>query len=393
MVTEQLVDAGWTELGLSESWSDLPDRGVVRHHGAILAWHTPSSAEPTTGFRLVGAHTDSPGLKVKPHPDHQSAGWNQLNVEVYGGILNNSWLDRDLGLAGRVIDTDGTAYLVNIAEPVARIPQLAVHLDRQVNTTGLILNAQQHLRPVWGTTDQGGFRSWLAEHTGIENPTTWELGLYDIQPAALLGADRSLLASGRLDNLVSCWAATKALIEASAGSAIEFIVLNDHEEVGSSSTTGAAGPLLERILERHVIARGGERDDFLRALSISSCVSADNAHAVHPNYLDRHDVEHAPIVNHGPAIKINAQQRYATSAVTAAEFQSACTTAEVPCQTFVSHNAMPCGSTIGPITATRLGIATVDVGVPQLSMHSAREVCGVKDPVWLAQALTAWFSR
>jgi aspartyl aminopeptidase len=182
------------------------------------------------------------------------------------------------------------------------------------------------------------------------------------------------------------------LIACEPQGAIAAIVLNDHEEVGSASATGAAGPLLERVLERHVTARGGTRDDFLRALAGSLCVSADNAHAIHPNYPERHDPDHRPMVNAGPAIKVNSNQRYATSSVTAAAFRRACDEADVSCQVFVSRNNMPCGTTIGPITATRLGIATVDVGVPQLSMHSARELCGVDDPPALMRALTALFN-
>ena len=213
-----------------------------------------------------------------------------------------------------------------------------------------------------------------------------------MQPAAVLGADASLLAAGRLDNLLSCWAAVDALIAARPEQATAMIVLNDHEEVGSSSVTGAGGPLLERVLERHVLAREGTRHDLLRSLARSSCISADNAHAVHPNYIDRHDPGHGPIVNAGPAIKINSNQRYATSSATAAMFRRACETAGVPHQVFVSRNNMPCGSTIGPITATRLGIDTVDVGVPQLSMHSARELCGTADPPFLAAALRTAFA-
>jgi aspartyl aminopeptidase len=208
----------------------------------------------------------------------------------------------------------------------------------------------------------------------------------------VLGADRSLLTSARLDNQLSCWAATVALASAEPQDRIALLVLNDHEEVGSGSTTGAQGPLLETVIERLVLGRGGTRDDLHRALRTSACVSADNAHAVHPNYVDRHEPSHRPIVNAGPAIKVNSNQRYATSAATAARFQDACERAGVPWQVFVSRNNMPCGSTIGPVTATRLGIDTVDVGVPQLSMHSARELCGVDDPLHLAAALGAFFS-
>jgi aspartyl aminopeptidase len=210
----------------------------------------------------------------------------------------------------------------------------------------------------------------------------------------VLGADRSLLASGRLDNQLSCWAATTALASGvGGGGTVDVIALFDHEEVGSESATGAAGPLLESVLERLVVARGGTRDDLHRSLAASTCVSADNAHAVHPNYPERHEPGHRPVVGGGPAVKVNANQRYATSAETAATFQQACDAAGVPWQVFVSRNNMPCGSTIGPITATRLGVATVDVGVPQLSMHSARELCGVADPLYLVAALRSWFAR
>ena len=384
---ERLVAAGFAEADPGAAWTELPRAGFVRDGGSVVAWRHGDVA-PTTGFRIAGAHTDSPCLRVKPHPDDGAVGWRQLNVEVYGGILNNSWLDRDLGIAGRLSLRDGTEVLVDVREGVARVPQLAVHLDRGVND-GLKLDPQQHLRPIWGVGNpaRGGFARWIAEAAGCDVPLFWDLCLYDVQPAALIGADRELLASGRLDNQLSCWAAVDALIAAEAPRGVAVVVLNDHEEVGSSSTTGAAGPLLERVLERHVLARGGDRDALLRALAASACVSADNAHAVHPNYVERHDPDHRPMVNAGPAIKLNSNQRYATSSTTAAMFARACGAAGVPHQVFVSRNNMPCGSTIGPITATRLGIDTVDVGIPQLSMHSARELCGVDDPPALAAAL------
>ncbi len=389
----RLTLAGFEGVVDGADWSELPANGYLIRDGAIAAWRMPSGSASSAGFRIVGAHTDSPCLRVKPHPDGGGFGWKQLHVEVYGGILNNSWLDRDLGIAGRLTLADGSNVLVDVRRPIARVPQLAVHLDRSVND-GLKLDTQQHLQPIWATghASSGEFARWIAGEAGCDTPVFWELGLYDVQPAALLGADASLLASGRLDNQLSCWAAVDALIAAEPADATALIVLNDHEEVGSDSTTGASGPLLERILERHVLARGGGREDLLRALSGSTCISADNAHAVHPNYVDRHDPAHRPLVNAGPAIKINSNQRYATSSSTAAMFRRACEAANVPYQVFVSRNNVPCGSTIGPITATRLGIDTVDVGIPQLSMHSARELCGVIDPPSMASALRAAFS-
>ena len=388
---------GFTRLDESEAWTDLPEAGYVVRSGAIIAWRLPKSASSShTPFRLVGAHTDSPCLRVKPRPDTGGHGWKQLAVEVYGGILNNTWLDRDLGIAGRVVGADGAVALLNVAEPVARVPQLAVHLDRDVNSGGLTLDTQQHLTPVWGVgaSTPGEFTSWVRGAAEMSSdPAWWELCLYDTQGAAVIGADHSLLASGRLDNQLSCWAATTALAAAEPVDHIAVAVLNDHEEVGSSSNTGAAGPFLEAVLSRIVAARGGGVEELARALAGSSCVSADNAHAVHPNYPERHEPGHRPIVNAGPAIKVNSNQRYATSGDTAAVFQRACEAAGVPWQVFVSRNNMPCGSTIGPITATRLGIATVDVGVPQLSMHSARELCGVDDPGHLAAALGAFLTE
>ncbi len=384
---------GFERVDEADVWDDVPDAGYVVRGGAIIAWRLPTSTSPHAPFRMVGAHTDSPGLRVKPHPDAGGFGWKQLAVEVYGGILNNSWLDRDLGIAGRLVDAGGASVLVDVAEPVARVPQLAVHLDREVNSGGLLLDTQQHLSPVWGVgaSTPGEFAEWIGGAADLDAPPAWwELCLYDVQGAAVLGADQSLLASGRLDNQLSCWAAVTALVEARPTGHASVIVLNDHEEVGSSSATGAGGPFLDTVLSRLVTARGGSAEDRHRSLAASSCISADNAHAVHPNYPERHEPGHRPIVNAGPAIKVNSNQRYATSAETAAEFQRACETAGVPWQVFVSRNNMPCGSTIGPITATRLGIATVDVGVPQLSMHSARELCGADDPVHLARALGAF---
>ena len=390
---ESAIDrlAGFVRLDESDAWTDLPAAGYVVRSGAIIAWRLPTEESPAHApFRLVGAHTDSPCLRVKPHPDTGGHGWKQLAVEVYGGILNNSWLDRDLGIAGRVVGADGSVSLLNVAEPVARVPQLAVHLDRDVNAAGLTLDTQQHLTPVWGigASTTGEFASWVREAGEMSSePAWWELCLYDVQGASVIGADHSLIASGRLDNQVSCWAAVTALTASSPRDQVAFAVLNDHEEVGSSSNTGAAGPFLESVLSRIVAVRGGSSEDLARALATSSCVSADNVHAVHPNYPERHEPGHRPIVNAGPAIKVNSNQRYATSGSTAAAFQRACERAGVPWQVFVSRNNMPCGSTIGPITATRLGIATVDVGVPQLSMHSARELCGSDDPGHLATAL------
>ncbi|MEY2523445.1 MAG: aspartyl aminopeptidase [Ilumatobacteraceae bacterium] len=397
---DRLAAAGFEAADLGSLWSEVPTRGYVTRGAALVAWNRPLSAGAMSPLRLVGAHTDSPGLRVKPHPDTGGVGWKQLGVEVYGGALINSWLDRDLGIAGRVELIDGSTVDLVVDEAICRVPQLAIHLDREVNDKGLVLDRQQHLTPVWGsgTPHAGEFAGWLAGRLpgamAQSDVAAWELCLFDRTAPAVLGADQSLLAAGRLDNQVSCWAAVDAISAAQdVQGSTSVIALFDHEEVGSESTTGAAGPLLEHVLERLALATGASRADFLTQLAISTCVSADNAHAVHPNYRERHDPEHQPIVNHGPAIKVNSNQRYATSARSAAMLQRVFDEAGVPSQVFVSRNNIPCGTTIGPVTATRLGIETVDVGVPQLSMHSARELCGVEDPISLAVGLRHYFER
>lgn len=391
-MAQRLEAAGWSPLDIDQRWSadDVAGRRYVLRDGALIAWHCPTSAEPATPWRIVGAHTDSPGLRLKPHPSIARHGWNQIAVEIYGGVLLNSWLDRDLGVAGRVVMPDGTTQLIDSNGPIARVPQLAIHLDRSVND-GLRLDRQTHMTPVVGLADGNTIGQWLTDTAGGA-PAAWDLCLYDTTRAALIGTDQSLLASGRLDNQLSCWAATCALTTATPESHIGLIVANDHEEVGSASVTGAAGPLLEQVLTRHVHARGGDVDDLHRSYAASLCISADNAHALHPNYPERHDPDHAPRIGAGPAVKVNQNQRYATDARGAAAVIAACSAAGVPHQTFSSHNEMPCGSTIGPITATRLGIDTVDVGVPQLSMHSARELCGTDDPISLAAMLEVHLS-
>lgn len=396
----RLADAGFTWLDLAEPWDGSPGRYLTTSGGALVAWVVPEGASPAAPVRIVGAHTDSPNLRIKPQPDTGAAGWQQLAVEVYGGALWNSWLDRDLGLSGRVVvRVDGALEerLFACDCPLLRIPQLAIHLDRDVNGQGLKLNPQQHLTPVWGTgpIEPGAFAAYLAEEVSVapDQVVAWDAMVHDVTPGTLLGRRHELLASARLDNLASCWAGTTALVEAppaEPGSPVAMVCLFDHEEVGSTSSTGADGALLAHVLERTVAARGGTRDDLLRALAGSACASADMAHATHPNYPERHEPGHHVAIDGGPVVKVNGNQRYATDAATAALMIDACDRAEVPHQVFVGRNDIPCGSTIGPLTSARLGIATVDVGIAQLSMHSARELCGAEDPARLALALGAF---
>ncbi|NLV54039.1 MAG: M18 family aminopeptidase [Acidimicrobiales bacterium] len=396
----RLAAAGSTPLALDDAWSDPPARGHVLADGAVIAWALPATGPAAPPLRLVGAHTDSPGLRIKPRPDTGAAGWRQLAVEVYGGALVNSWLDRDLGLAGRVavLGPDGpTTRLLRVDRPLLRVPQLAIHLDREITSQGLRLDRQRHLTPVWdvGPVDPGGFRRFVAAALDVDpdGVSGWDLMVHDLSPAALLGVEGALVSSGRLDDLCSCWAAVSALTTVADGRDTGSVVaLFDHEEVGSVSTRGAAGRLLEDVLERVVAGRGGSRADLRRSLASSMLASADMAHATHPNYAERHEPGHPITIDGGPVVKINANQRYATEPATRAAFELACDAAGVPVQHFVGHNEVPCGSTIGPATAAGLGLATVDVGVAQLAMHSARELCGARDPVRMVDALGAWFT-
>jgi len=393
----RLTDAGFTPLAETAAWELAPGgRYVVVRDGSVIAFAVPDGAGPHTPFAIVGAHTDSPGFKLKPKPSVIGAGgWWQLGWEVYGGPLLNSWLDRELELAGRIVTLDGEEHLVRTG-PLVRIPQLAVHLDRGVND-GLKLDRQRHTAPVWGLGDgeSADILAALAARAGIapERIGGYDIVAADTQEPRVFGAGDELFASGRLDNLLSTHAGVVAIAGARPTEAIAVFAAFDHEEVGSSSRSGAAGPFLEEALARIGAALGGAPADRARAFAASFHVSSDVGHSVHPNYPEKHDPANHPIAGGGPILKINAIQRYATDAHGAAAWAAACAEAGVPTQEFVSHNDVPCGSTIGPIAATRLGIRTVDVGAPILSMHSARELTAVVDPWYLARAMGAVLAR
>ncbi|WP_410537677.1 M18 family aminopeptidase [Streptomyces sp. KL2] len=393
---ERLEKAGFRRLAETDAWDGGVGGRYVLRGGAIIAWYVPEGAAPATPFRIVGAHTDSPNLRVKPVPDTGAAGWRQIAVEIYGGTLLNTWLDRDLGLAGRLALRDGSTRLVNADRPLLRVPQLAIHLDRQANE-GLKLDRQRHMTPIWGLGEprEGDLVDFLAAEAGLDaaDIAGWDLMVHSVEPPAYLGRDRELLAGPRMDNLLSVHAGTAALIAAAEAGDLPYVPVLaafDHEENGSQSDTGADGPLLGNVLERSVLARGGGPEDRARAYAGTVCLSSDTGHAVHPNYPERHEPGHHPMPNGGPILKVNVNQRYATDGTGRAVFAAACERAGVPWQSFVSNNAVPCGTTIGPITAARHGIATVDIGVAILSMHSARELCGADDPFLLANALTAF---
>ncbi|WP_030899158.1 M18 family aminopeptidase [Streptomyces sp. NRRL F-5126] len=395
----RLEKAGFRQVFETDAWDGTAGGRYVLRGGAIVAWYVPEGASAHTPFRIIGAHTDSPNLRVKPLPDTGVHGWRQVAVEIYGGALLNTWLDRDLGLAGRITLRDGSDRLVTVDRPVLRVPQLAVHLDRSVNNDGLKLDRQRHMQPVWGLGDaqEGDLLAFVADEVGVaaDDIVGWDLMPYPVEPPAYLGRDRELVAGPRMDNLLSVHAATAALAAAvtTAGADLPYIPVLaafDHEENGSQSDTGADGPLLGTVLERSVLARGGTFEDRARAFAGTVCLSSDTGHAVHPNYAERHDPTHQPRANGGPILKVNVNMRYATDGAGRAAFAEVCERAGVPWQSFVSNNAMPCGTTIGPITAARHGITTVDIGVAILSMHSARELCGADDPFHLANALTAF---
>lgn len=393
-----LEHAGFTRLSETEPWETHVKPGaklVVLRDGAVIAAVVPHSVVTTTPVRLVGSHTDSPGFAVKPQPTFSANGFTQVAVEIYGGPILDTWFDRELEFAGRLVDRDGREHLVR-SGPIARIPQLAIHLDRAANDTRTI-DRQRHVQPILGVTDVD-LIGQLAASVSLRpsDVAGFNLISVDAQPAATFGSEARLFASGRLDNLTSVFASLKALLaSASNPTGLEHIAMLaafDHEEVGSETRSGASGPFLADTLDRVYEALGANRDERARALAASWCVSADAAHSVNPNFADKHDPNIHPILGSGPVLKLNATQRYATDAVGAAFWRACSERAEVGVQQFVSNNTIPAGSTIGPLTATRLGIRTLDVGIPLLSMHSARELCHLDDLDSLTRVLSQVFA-
>jgi aspartyl aminopeptidase len=398
-----LSAGGFSQVSAGE---DFPAGGChfLISGGTLVAWAVPGSASPDTGVRLLGAHTDSPNLRVRPHPEVNSADYRQLGVEVYGWVLLNSWLDRDLGLSGRVTFVEGgenKSALLKVDRPLLRLAQLAIHLDPKVNERGLRLNRQTQMVPIWGlqSSDAPSFSAFLAADLGVDRETiqSWDVMAHPLEPSRLTGGDGEFVSAPRLDNLGSTYAATRAMVEVAgadgaSSSRISALVLFDHEEVGSRSSTGADGVLLASVLERVVLAMGGSRATYLRAMANSTCISADMCHAVHPNYVDKYEPQHLTYMNRGPAIKVQSGQSYATDSNTHAIFASACRDAGVPFQLYMERADGGSGSTVGPMTAAQLGVATVDVGMSQLAMHSARELAGSDDPQLFVRALVAFLT-
>jgi aspartyl aminopeptidase len=403
-MVNKLRDNGYAELKEADQWSLLPGQNyyVTRNGSSIIAFRYGTNDTVKTGIRMVGAHTDSPCLKIKPAPEVTQKGYLQLGVEVYGGALFNPWFDRDLSLAGRVnyitkYQQLGTA-LIDFEQPIAIIPSLAIHLDRTANEERRV-NAQKELLPIvlqLKKDETRDFRELLKmqmlsddPECNVEEVLDYDLYFYDTQPPAIIGFDEEFIASARLDNLLSCFVGLSSLIQ-SDNKFTSLLVCNDHEEVGSVSAAGAQGPFLKSVLER---LAGNDNQKLSRMIDRSIMISADNAHGIHPNYLDRHDDAHGPILNQGPVIKTNANQRYATNSKTSSLFRHLCKKADVPVQSFAMRNDMLCGSTIGPITAGGIGVQTLDVGVPQFAMHSIREMAGIKDAFYLFRVLKEYYGN
>jgi aspartyl aminopeptidase len=389
----RLEAAGFIQLDEADSWKLVKGKKyyLTRNDSSLIAFVYGTDDINETGVSMVGAHTDSPCLKLKPNAIIHKNGYIQLGVEVYGGVLLNPWFDRDLSLAGRISGLNEKGELVHplidFKRPLAVIPSLAIHLDREANNSRTV-NAQTDIPPIVMQSEYTiSFEELLCKQSGLKEILDFELVFYDTQKPAFIGLKDEFLASARLDNLLSCYVGLKSIMEASTQKS-SLLICSDHEEVGSASTSGAAGPFLQMVLQRI----NANHEDYSRMINASMMISADNAHAVHPNFSDKHDANHGPLLNHGPVIKVNANQRYASNSQTISQFKLLCKQSDVPYQSFVTRTDMACGSTIGPITATKIGVKTIDVGLPTFAMHSIRELAGKSDAYMLYGVLKNYFS-
>ncbi len=401
----RLGKAGFERLAEGDAWR-LQKGGryfLVRNDSALLAFIVGRNDPAAAGFRVVGTHTDTPGFRVKPAPEITAEdSYLKLNTEVYGGPILSTWLDRPLSLAGRVAlagpdPLQPKIALVDFRRPVAIIPNLAIHLNRDVNE-GVKLNKQVDLLPLLGQTSgrfekKGFFLSLVAKELKVKPAAIldYDLFLYEPGPGTFVGLNQEFLTAPRLDNLASTHAGLAALVAAGPGKATTVLAAFDNEEVGSSTKQGAGSPLLATLLERIVTALGGNREAYFRAVSRSFLVSADGAHAVHPNKGEKSDPTNRPLLNRGPAIKVAASQSYTTDAPSAAVLESVCRAAKIPLQRFLNRSDERGGSTIGPISSAHLDTRAVDVGIPMLAMHSSRELTGARDPEYLMQALREFY--
>lgn len=402
--SERLTKAEFKALNESEAWQ-LETGGryfVTRGGGSIIAFTIGQNSLATSGFNMVGAHTDSPGLRLKPHAAYSTDGLIRIGVEVYGGPILATFADRDLSMAGRVNIRTANGFetrLVKFDQAVLRLPNLAIHMNREVNDKGLKFNKQTELPLLFGESANGveadvQFLEKIATLLNVEvnNIINFELNVFDTQKGVIWGANQEFIADSQLDNLASCHAALSALLANKKPKNTAICALFDHEEVGSESVAGANGSFLADIVERITISLKLEKEEKLRALANSFFISADMAHAFHPNHAGSYEPCHHVHINKGPVIKTNANQRYATNAQSAARFIRLCEQAGVPYQQYAHRTDLGCGSTIGPIIASRLGVASVDVGSAMWAMHSIRESAGVLDHAYMIKVLTSYYS-
>jgi len=395
----------WQRLDETAKWTLQPGGRyyVVRDDSSIVLFVQGQKPPAETGFKIIGAHTDSPGLRIKPNAASSADGLVRLGVEVYGGPILATFTDRDLSLAGRIAyknDQDQVDRMpVKFDQPLLRLPNLAIHMNRAVNEEGLKLQKQTELPLILSTSTEeqlppAYFSALLQQQSGIaaERILSWDLAVYDTQKGAFWGAEREFYANSQLDNLASCHAALQALLNTDGMDATRVCALFDHEEIGSQSNKGADGSFLPDILQRIALSTATDSEDYARALAKSFMISADMAHAYQPNFPNAYDPGHKVIVNKGPVIKVNANHNYSSESVSAAMFADWCEQAGVPYQTYSHRCDLPCGSTIGPITSAKLGIRSIDVGNPMWAMHSLRESAGVLDHDYMIRVMKRFFA-
>lgn len=399
----QLKEAGFIELKLGDDWGiDLGGKYYVNHDGStVFAFTVGRKFAYREGFRIVTAHTDSPCFRVKPKPDLTTKGYSQINIEVYGGPILNTWLDRPLSAAGRVMLRSDNAFepavkYLNVKKPVCTIPNLAVHLDRNINK-GEELNKQTDLLPVIGVLKEelkaDRFIEFIAKELEAEpeDILDYEIYLYNMEEPVLMGIDDELLSSPRLDNLTSVQSALTGIIEGERESGINLIALFDHEEIGSKTKQGAASNILSIVMEKLILSLGRDRAKFLTIVSESFMLSADVAHGLHPNKLNKYDITNLPVLGSGFCIKEACAQTYATDSQAVAVVEQLCKSSQIEYQKFVNRSDVAGGGTIGAIAAVHLPMKTADVGIPILAMHSARELMGIKDQIGFTELIINFF--
>lgn len=404
---KQLIDKGFVQLFSGESWHI--ERGgkyfVTKNHSSLFAFIPGTGDIAENGFKLICAHSDSPTFRIKPHAEMPVEGkYLKLNTEVYGGPIMYTWFDRPLSMAGRVmLKSDNplkpATRFVNFKRPLLIIPHLAIHFNRAVNEQGNPLSKQRDMLPVLGMINEhfekdNFLLKRIAEEMQVlpEDILDFDLTLYDFEKGCLTGINEEFISCGKLDDLAMAHAGMKALLDSKESVKTRILAIFDNEEVGSGTKQGAGSPILRTIIERIVLGLNGSPEDLYRALHHSFMISADMAHALHPNYPEKHDPTNHPVLNGGPVIKINANQKYVTDGDAAAVFATICRIAGVPCQTFVNHSDMAGGSTLGNILLSQMEIRGVDIGNPMWAMHSVRETGGTLDHHYVIKAFTTFYN-